>query len=71
MDLHIRANGAGVRQRQADREAEMRRRIVERGNPQHVVLLDNDNAGGIGWTIMWLVSSPLYAARDLFSSRVA
>ena len=45
MDLHFRADGAGVRQRQVDREAHMRRRIVERRNPQHVVLSDNDNVG--------------------------
>ena len=45
IDLHVRADGAGIGERQVDREAKMRGRIIERGNPQHVVLPGNDNAG--------------------------
>jgi hypothetical protein len=39
----LRADGAGVGQRQADLKPEMGRGIIERGNPQRVVLFGDDN----------------------------
>jgi hypothetical protein len=45
IDPHLRTDGAGIGERQADFEAKLGSRIVERKNPQHVVLPGNDNAG--------------------------
>ena len=44
---HLRADGAGIGERQADIEAETRGRVVERKNLQRVVLLGDDDAGFI------------------------
>ena len=41
----FRADGAGIGERQADRKAGARRRVVERMNLQRVVLLGDDDAG--------------------------
>lgn len=43
--LQLRADGAGIGERQADIEAAMRGRIVERVNLQRVVLPGDDDAG--------------------------
>ena len=45
--LHLRADGAGIGERQADIEAEMRGRVVERKNLQRIVLLGDDDAGTV------------------------
>jgi hypothetical protein len=39
----LRTDGAGVGERQADLKPEMGRGIVQRGNPQRVVLFGDDN----------------------------
>jgi hypothetical protein len=41
----MRADGAGIGERQADLKTEMGRGIIERGNLQRVVLFGNDDAG--------------------------
>ena len=45
--LQLRTDGAGIGERQADLEAEPRRRIVHGKNLQRVVLLADDNARSI------------------------
>jgi hypothetical protein len=45
IDLQIRADGAGICERQADVEAEPRRGVVERMDLERVGLLDDDDAG--------------------------
>jgi hypothetical protein len=45
MDHEMRADGAGVRKRHADRKVLARGGIVERIKQQRVVLLDDDDAG--------------------------
>ena len=42
---HLRTDGAGIGERQADVETEPGGRIVERENLQRVVLLGDDDAG--------------------------
>jgi len=48
----LRADGAGVGERQADLKPEMGRGIIERGNLQRVVLFGDDDAGIIAG--LWL-----------------
>src|SRR5205085_12158657 len=60
----FRADGAGIGERQPDRKPGLCGEIVERMNHQRVVLLGDDDGGGITWytrTIGWLryVPSPL------------
>jgi hypothetical protein len=43
--LHVRADGAGIGERQTDIEAETRGRVVKRKYLQRIVLLGDDNAG--------------------------
>ena len=45
--LQLRTDGAGIGERQADRKAETRGRVVEGKNLQRVVLPGDDNAGMI------------------------
>ena len=45
--LQLRADGAGIGERQADIKAKTRGRVVECKNLQRVVLLGDDNAGMI------------------------
>jgi len=46
--LHVRADGAGIGQRHANRQAGMRSLLVKRENLKRVVLLGDDDAGRIG-----------------------
>ena len=49
-DLQLRADGAGIGERQADLKTEMGCGIIQRRNLQRVVLLGNDDAGRmISW----------------------
>ena len=41
----LRADGAGIGERQADRQAKARGSVIERGNLQRVVLPGDDDAG--------------------------
>jgi len=56
----LRADGAGIGERQTDIEAEMRGRVVERKNLQRIVLLGNDDAR----FIVFFLTRFLYANRD-------
>ena len=45
--LQLRADGAGIGERQADRKTELRGSIIQRGNLQRIVLLGDDDAWGV------------------------
>jgi hypothetical protein len=51
----LRADGAGVGERQADLKPEMGCGIIERGNLQRVVLFGDDNTGVIARVLFWRV----------------
>ncbi len=56
----MRADGAGIGERQADLKTKTRGRVVERKNLQRIVLLGDDNAG---------IASPEFLAGIIASQR--
>ena len=48
----MRADGAGIGERQTDRQTERRGRVVERRDLQRIVVFGDDDAGQIGFAIV-------------------